>query len=137
IPGPIEPAGCEGQVESLAVQLLRVGESAVDIEYECVAAHHRLTNCTPRASCSLRHSISRQIMGVKINCIARSILPPGQTMVLARDMNESCSIESKYGKSMPRGLEKWITRKDSSGVGMNRAMNGFEVSTTGTRWKLM
>ena len=85
----------------------------------------------------MRHSINRQIMGVKINCSARSILPPGQTMVLARDMNESCNIDNRYGKSMPRGLEKWITRKDSSGVGMNRAMNGLEVSTTGTRWKLI
>ena len=38
---------------------------------------------------------------------------------------------------MPCGLAKRMTRKDSSGVGMKRAMNGFEVSTTGTRWKLM
>jgi hypothetical protein len=60
-------------------------------------------------------------------------LPPGHTIVLARDMNESCNIDNKYGKSIPRGLEKWITRNDSSGVGMNRAMNGFYVSTIGTR----
>ena len=27
---------------------------------------------------------------MKINCIAKSILPPGQTIVFGRDMNESC-----------------------------------------------
>jgi hypothetical protein len=30
-----------------------------------------------------------------------------------------------------------ITAKLSSGVGISRAMNGFEVSTVGTRWKLI
>ena len=39
--------------------------------------------------------INRQIMGVKINCMARGILPPGQTMVLARVMKLSFSIESR------------------------------------------
>src|SRR5262249_45382759 len=106
-------------------------------EYESLTARHLRTTCEPRASVSFRHSMSLQIMGVKMSCMARSILPPGQTMVLARDMKESCSMESRYGKSIPRGLEKWITSMDSSGVGMNRAMNGFDVSTTGTRWKLM
>jgi hypothetical protein len=38
---------------------------------------------------------------------------------------------------MPRGLAKRITRIDSAGVGIQRAMNGFDVSTIGTRWKLM
>lgn len=38
---------------------------------------------------------------------------------------------------MPRGFLNLITAIDSSGVGMVRAMNGFEVSTNGTRWKLM
>ena len=38
---------------------------------------------------------------------------------------------------MPRGLSKRMTTIDSSGVGIQRAMNGFEVSTVGTRWKLM
>ena len=46
-------------------------------------------------------------------------------------------IESRYGKSMPRGFFSRITTIDSSGVGIQRAMNGFEVSTVGTRWKLM
>ena len=36
---------------------------------------------------------------------------------------------------MPRGLLKRITTIDSSGVGIQRAMNGLEVSTIGTRWK--
>ncbi len=54
-------------------------------------------------------------MGVKMSCMARSILPPGATMVFGRDMNESCSMVSRYGKSMPRGLAKRITRKLSSG----------------------
>ncbi len=43
----------------------------------------------------LRLSISRQIIGVKISCMARSILPPGQTMVFGRDMKESCSMDSR------------------------------------------
>ena len=38
---------------------------------------------------------------------------------------------------MPRGSLKRMTTIDSSGVGIQRAMNGFEVSTVGTRWKLM
>ena len=38
---------------------------------------------------------------------------------------------------MPRGLRNRITTRLSSAVGIQRAMNGFEVSTTGTRWKLM
>ena len=52
-------------------------------------------------------------------------------------MKLSWIIDSRYGKSMPRGLRKRITTIDSSGVGIQRAMNGFEVSTVGTRWKLM
>ena len=36
---------------------------------------------------------------------------------------------------MPRGLLKRITTRDSSAVGIHRAMNGLEVSTVGTRWK--
>ncbi len=38
---------------------------------------------------------------------------------------------------MPRGFLNRITTTLSSGVGIQRAMKGFEVSTTGTRWKLM
>ena len=71
------------------------------------------------------------------NCMARSIFPPGQTRVFERLMNESWTIDRRYGKSMPRGSRKRTTTKLSSSVGMYRAMNGLEVSTTGTRWKLM
>jgi len=46
-------------------------------------------------------SISRRIIGVRMNCIARPIFPPGTTMVFGLLMNESCSIDSRYGKSMP------------------------------------
>jgi hypothetical protein len=51
-------------------------------------------------------------MGVKMSCMARSIFPPGHTMVFGRDMKESCSMDNKYGKSMPRGFAKRITRND-------------------------
>jgi hypothetical protein len=34
---------------------------------------------------------------------------------------------------MPRGLAKRITIMDSSGVGIQREMNGLDVSTVGTR----
>jgi hypothetical protein len=35
------------------------------------------------------------IIGVKMICIASPILPPGQTMMFGRDMNESCSMLSR------------------------------------------
>jgi len=69
--------------------------------------------------------------------MARSSLLPGTTMELGRDMKLSWIIESRYGKSMPRGLAKRMTSIDSSGVGIQRAMKGLDVSTIGTRWKLM
>ena len=40
-------------------------------------------------------SARRRIIGVKMSCIARSILPPGTTIVLDRDMNESWIIDSR------------------------------------------
>ena len=43
--------------------------------------------CAHAAALFLR-SIMRQTNGVKINCMASSILPPGTTTVLARDMKE-------------------------------------------------
>ena len=78
----------------------------------------------------------RQMKGVKMSCIASSILPPGTTIVLARDMNESCTMFSRYWKSMPFGFAKRMTTKLSSGAGISRAMKGLLVSTQGTRWKL-
>ena len=42
-----------------------------------------------------RTAISRRMSGVKISCIASSIFPPGTTMMFGRDMNESCSIDSR------------------------------------------
>ena len=38
---------------------------------------------------------------------------------------------------MPRGSRKRMTTIDLSAVGIQRAMKGFDVSTVGTRWKLM
>ena len=38
---------------------------------------------------------------------------------------------------MPCGFANRITTMLSSTVGMSFAMNGFDVSTIGTRWKLM
>lgn len=40
-------------------------------------------------------SIRFQIMGVKISCIARGILLPGQTIVFARDMKEFGIIDMR------------------------------------------
>ena len=57
-------------------------------------------------------------------------------MLFGRDIHESSSIDSRYGKSMPFGFAKRITTIDSSAVGMSLAMNGLLVSTVGTRWKL-
>ena len=61
------------------------------------------------------------------------ILPPGITRVLGRDMNELCRRRSIFGKLNLRGSRKRMTTMLSSSVGTSRAMNGFEVSTTGTR----
>jgi hypothetical protein len=47
------------------------------------------TGTVQATSALRRRSISRRIMGVKMSCIASSILPPGATMVFGRDMNES------------------------------------------------
>ncbi len=78
-----------------------------------------------------------RISGVKMSCIANPIFPPGTTITFGRDMaNESCSMVSKYGKSIPFGRAKRITTKLSSVCGISRAVNGLEVSTVGTRWKL-
>ena len=38
---------------------------------------------------------------------------------------------------MPRGFLKRMTTSDSPAVGIQRDTNGFDVSTIGTRWKLM
>src|ERR1017187_3787606 len=89
----------------------------------------------PRVA-ALRRSIIRQTKGVKISCIANSIFPPGTTTVLARDIHESWIMLSRYGNSMPFGLAKRMTTMLSSADGISRAMNGLDVSTTGTRWKL-
>src|SRR5579863_493405 len=84
-----------------------------------------------------RFSTNWRIIGVRMSCMARSSLLPGITIEFARDIKLPCSIDTRYEKSMPRGLRKRITTIDSSGVGIQRATNGFDVSTVGTRWKLM
>ncbi len=40
-------------------------------------------------------SIMRRIIGVKMSCIARPILPPGIAIVFGRVIIESCSIDSR------------------------------------------
>src|SRR5580692_11307325 len=80
----------------------------------------------------LLRSISCRISGVRMSCIARSSFDPWITIELARDMKLFGIIDSRYGKSMPRGFFRRITTIDSSGVGIQRAMKGFEVSTVGT-----
>jgi len=42
-----------------------------------------------------RRSISRSTSGVRMSCMARVILPPGITMMFGRDINESCSMDSR------------------------------------------
>ena len=59
--------------------------------------------------------------------MAMSSLPPGITIELARLMKLPWIIDSRYGKSTPRGFLKRMTTIDSSGVGIHRAMNGFDV----------
>ena len=52
-------------------------------------------SCLRGGQARCRASISRRMSGVKISCIASSIFPPGTTMMFGRDMNESCSIDSR------------------------------------------
>jgi Tn3 transposase DDE domain len=52
-------------------------------------------NLGPIQNAFFLRSISCQIIGVKMSCIANAIFPPGHTIVLARDMKLSCSIESR------------------------------------------
>ena len=115
----------------------RIGQLAASARsHRCVHRLVRSWRASWLLSCARRfRSIRRRIIGVKMNCIARPILPPGTTMLLGRLIHESCSIDSRYGKSMPLGLAKRITTIDSSAVGMSLAMNGLLVSTVGTRWK--
>jgi len=56
---------------------------------------HVLVTGSQPVTAFFRRSIRRQIIGVKMSCIARSILPPGHTMVFGRDMKELCNIESR------------------------------------------
>jgi hypothetical protein len=48
-----------------------------------------------RQSAFARRSSSRHSNGVKMSCMARSIFPPGHTIVFGLDMNESCSMDSR------------------------------------------
>ncbi len=47
------------------------------------------------ASARRLRSISCQIMGVKMSCMASGIFAPGQTMVFGRDMKEEGSIDRR------------------------------------------
>jgi len=51
-----------------------------------------MTGNTPQ---TLRESIMRSTMGCRITSIANPILPPGTTMVLRRDMNESLIMANR------------------------------------------
>ena len=58
-------------------------------------------------------------------------------MELARDMKLVGIIDKRYGKSMPRGSRKRMMTIELVRVGIQRATKGLDVSTVGTRWKLM
>ena len=83
----------------------------------------------------------RWMMGVRISSIEKPILPPFTTRLVGLDMNESGIILSRKVGSMPNcsftPRRKWMITKLSSGVGISRRMKGLEVSTVGTRWKLI
>src|SRR5258707_12572259 len=80
--------------------------------------------------------MSRRIIGVKMNCIANPICPPGTTILLGRLIHELCSTEMRYGKSMPLGFANRITTIDSSAVGTPIAAKGLLGSPAGTPAKL-
>ena len=97
-----------GRFHSAAVDQMLSADRAVVVASgpRVVFARKPLGTCSSRPtfclnprqrpwSSALRRSISRIIIGVKMSCIARSILPPGHTIVFGRDMNESWSIASR------------------------------------------
>jgi hypothetical protein len=72
------------------------GEFRDDLKTEAgkdIAAAH--ADSSPSHTHCRRRSISFQISGVRISCMARSSLPPGTTMVLARLMKLSWIMRSR------------------------------------------
>ena len=84
-----------------------------------------------------RRSIRRQIIGVKISCIARSILPPGTDDGVRPRHEGVVQHRQQVGEVDAARIGEADHQHALVGVGTWRAMNGFDVSTTGTRWKLM
>src|SRR3569832_498056 len=116
------------------------GEEAHSIGHLGVAGidcrSHRLQGDSSH-SVRLFRSIICSISGVRMSCMARSSLAPWITIELARDMKLCGIIESRLGKSMPRGFFMWITTIDLFVVLIQCSMIGLEVSIVGSRLKLM
>src|SRR5689334_7357612 len=78
-----------------------------------------------------------KIRGVRINDIACAIAAPGTTIVSGLEMNACAMLSRNPSSSALLACPNRITSKLSSGFGMPSAANGLDVSTMGTRWKLM
>src|SRR5210317_1849677 len=127
-----ESLACECAGERLLNIRSRIGQGSVEVEYDRTVTTRN--HATSRVLVLLA-AIMRLSIGMRISSIASSILAPGTTIVLRREINESLIIASRKGKSISNlaGSRKRITIKLSSGVGTSRAMNGLDVSTVGTR----
>ena len=87
-----EPFAGEGADEGLTYIRGGIGQRAIEIEYNrtVLGSNHATSLVSRRASSIMRFSI-----GIRISSIASSILPPGTTIVLRRDMNELLSIANR------------------------------------------
>ena len=74
---------------------LRRDDGILEVPQFCDAMAAPLAAIAQPTIARLRRSIIRQMNGVKMSCMESSILPPGTTMVLARDMKESATMFSK------------------------------------------
>ncbi len=74
-----------------------IGETGIDARRDggLGIAHATRSRWACRAWAFCLRSRMRQTNGVKMTSMASSILPPGTTIVFARDMNESCSMDMR------------------------------------------
>ena len=75
-------------------------------------------------------------LNVAYNCLDRHLDTRGdQTALICEEDDFVAGIENVHKRV--KGSCTLMMTKLSSGVGMSRAMNGLDVSTSDTRWKLM
>ena len=85
----------QGVVDRIGTLRSGVNQRAVQVTHHQAQGLQGSSHAQPPRA-RLRRSIMRHTKGVKISCIAMSILPPGTTMVLARLIQESWIMLRRY-----------------------------------------